>query len=33
VFYVTDRSQQPLSEQAAEKLRARLVEALDQHAP
>jgi [protein-PII] uridylyltransferase len=30
VFYVTDRAQQPLNEPAAERLRARLAEALDQ---
>jgi [protein-PII] uridylyltransferase len=30
VFYVTDRSQQPLNEAAAERLRSRLADALDQ---
>jgi [protein-PII] uridylyltransferase len=30
VFYVTDRAQQPLNEAAAERLRSRLVDALDQ---
>jgi [protein-PII] uridylyltransferase len=30
VFYVTDRAQQPLDEAAAERLRLRLTDALDQ---
>jgi hypothetical protein len=30
VFYLTDRAQRPLDEAAAERLRARLIQALDQ---
>jgi [protein-PII] uridylyltransferase len=30
VFYITDRAQRPLAEEAAERLRARLMQALDQ---
>ncbi|MGH8206892.1 MAG: [protein-PII] uridylyltransferase [Steroidobacteraceae bacterium] len=33
VFYITDRAQQPLSDEAAQQLQARLVEALDQRSP
>jgi hypothetical protein len=32
VFYLTDRAQQPLDEPAAERLRMRLADALDQRA-